>query len=85
MAPNSDEERARLLAWYAALRPLTVDIVGEFAGRELFAIHGESLIRYCVNEANVDFDGKQPTACTTVLIISKLYYIDNLFSFLLFL
>ena len=44
--------------WYHKLRPLTVDIVGDFAGRELFAIHGESLIRYCLTEARVDFDGK---------------------------
>lgn len=58
MAPNQEEERTRLLAWYAALRPLTVDIVGEFAGRELFAIHGESLIRHCLEEAKVDFDGR---------------------------
>lgn len=56
MASLQDQERARLHAWYAALRPLTVDIVGDFAGRELFAIHGESLIRHCLDEAKVDFD-----------------------------
>ncbi|KAF4957474.1 hypothetical protein FSARC_11310 [Fusarium sarcochroum] len=43
--------------WYSEQRPLTVDIVGDFAGRELFVIHGESLMRYCLAEAKVDFDG----------------------------
>ncbi|KAM5352390.1 hypothetical protein ACJ41O_005113 [Fusarium nematophilum] len=45
-----------LLDWYSDQRPLTVDIVGDFAGRELFAIHGESMIRHCLVEAMVDFD-----------------------------
>jgi hypothetical protein len=44
--------------WYLEQRPLTVDIVGDFAGRELFVIHGESLMRYCLAEAKVDFDGR---------------------------
>ncbi|GKU11604.1 unnamed protein product, partial [Fusarium langsethiae] len=45
-----------LLDWYKDLQPLTVDIVGDFAGRELFLIHGEALIQYCLIEARVDFD-----------------------------
>ncbi|KAG6978564.1 putative helicase [Fusarium oxysporum f. sp. conglutinans] len=45
-----------LLDWYADLQPLTVDIVGDFAGRELFLIHGEALMRHCLIEARVDFD-----------------------------
>jgi hypothetical protein len=48
----------KLRDWYESLSPLTVDIVGDFAGRELFVIHGESLIRYCLTEAKVDLDGK---------------------------
>ncbi|KAJ4309438.1 hypothetical protein N0V84_011507 [Fusarium piperis] len=46
-----------LLDWYADQHPRTVDIVGDFAGRELFAIQGEALMRYCLSEAKVDFDG----------------------------
>ncbi|KAH7173099.1 hypothetical protein DER46DRAFT_634523 [Fusarium sp. MPI-SDFR-AT-0072] len=45
-----------LLNWYKGLQPLTVDIVGDFAGRELFLIHGEALMQYCLIEARVDFD-----------------------------
>ncbi|CAG9999568.1 unnamed protein product [Clonostachys byssicola] len=42
-----------LKTWYAHLRPNTVDIVGDFAGKELFLIHGESLLRHCLDK--VDF------------------------------
>ncbi|QGJ02308.1 hypothetical protein CEK26_003752 [Fusarium fujikuroi] len=45
-----------LLNWYKGLQPLTVDIVGDFAGRELFLIHGEALMQYCLIEARVEFD-----------------------------
>jgi hypothetical protein len=34
-----------------------VDIVGDFAGKELFGIHGEALIAHCLPKANVDYDG----------------------------
>lgn len=47
-----------LLAWYAKLRPLKVDVVGDFAGRELYVVHGESLLRHCFEQSCVDFDGK---------------------------
>ncbi|KAF9767376.1 hypothetical protein IL306_000075 [Fusarium sp. DS 682] len=46
-----------LQKWYQEQRPLTVDIIGDFAGQELFVIHGESLMRHCLAEATVDFDG----------------------------
>ncbi|KAK7398202.1 hypothetical protein QQX98_012421 [Neonectria punicea] len=49
-----------LLRWYSSLHTFKVDIVGDFAGGELFGIHGESLIRYCVKQSRVDFhDGFQ--------------------------
>ncbi|KAM4058822.1 DEAD/DEAH box helicase [Hirsutella rhossiliensis] len=41
MAQNGGE--AELRAWYQAISPLRVDLVGDFAGKELFAIHGDSL------------------------------------------
>ncbi|KAF4993838.1 hypothetical protein FGRMN_6204 [Fusarium graminum] len=43
--------------WYLERCPLTVDVVGDFAGEEVFAIHGESLMRHCLVEAKADFDG----------------------------
>ncbi|KAH6899942.1 hypothetical protein B0T10DRAFT_570328 [Thelonectria olida] len=54
---NQAEE---LLAWYSTRRTIEIDIVGDFAGDELFAIHGESLIRHCLAQSKVDFtDGFQ--------------------------
>ncbi|OAR02466.1 hypothetical protein LLEC1_00945 [Akanthomyces lecanii] len=56
----SVDDEAKLLAWYQALTPLSVDIIGDFAGKELFAIHGEALLAYCISEAKVNYqDGFQ--------------------------
>ncbi|KAI1774839.1 P-loop containing nucleoside triphosphate hydrolase protein [Hypoxylon cercidicola] len=52
----SDASRSVLQAWRASLSPLTVDIVGDFAGKELFAIHGEALIAHCIPAARVDYE-----------------------------
>jgi len=49
--------RLQLLQWHKSIKPLKVDIVGDFAGKELFAIHGEALLAHCVREAKVDFSG----------------------------
>ncbi|CAN8104160.1 unnamed protein product [Discula destructiva] len=62
MAPSqgTDAARTELSAWYDALRPLNVDLVGDFAGKELFGIHGEALLLHCLTEACVDLkDGFQ--------------------------
>ncbi|PFH60934.1 hypothetical protein XA68_18554 [Ophiocordyceps unilateralis] len=50
----------KLKSWYESISPLRVDIVGEFACKELFAIHGDSLLLHCLTQAKVDFtDGFQ--------------------------
>ncbi|KAF5122335.1 hypothetical protein E5D57_012812 [Metarhizium anisopliae] len=49
------EGETELLLWYKSLSPLRVDIVDHFSGKELFAIHGDSLIFHCITEARVDF------------------------------
>ncbi|RYP11257.1 hypothetical protein DL765_007837 [Monosporascus sp. GIB2] len=52
-----DEARSLpLIRWRASLKPLTVDIVGDFADEELFAIHGEALLAHCIRTARVDYD-----------------------------
>lgn len=58
MDSGKKSPRKVLLDWYADQRPLTIDIVGDFAGNELFLIHGESLIRHCLAQSKVDFNGK---------------------------
>ncbi|EXU96040.1 DEAD/DEAH box helicase [Metarhizium robertsii] len=49
------EGETELLLWYKSLSPLRVDIVDHFSGKELFAIHGDSLIFHCITDARVDF------------------------------
>lgn len=44
--------------WYQSLRPLKVDVVGDFAGKELFVIHGDSMLLHCLGEAKVDYDSE---------------------------
>lgn len=47
-------------AWYKSTIPLRVDLVGDLAGKELFVIHGDALMLYCITRANVDLqDGFQ--------------------------
>lgn len=41
--------------WYQSLRPLKVDVVGDFAGKRLFVIHGNSMFLHCLGEAKVDY------------------------------
>ncbi|KAK7972419.1 DEAD/DEAH box helicase [Apiospora saccharicola] len=42
-------------AWFDSLSPLKVDIVGDFVGKELFAIIGEALLVHCILQDQVDF------------------------------
>ncbi|TDZ15078.1 putative helicase [Colletotrichum orbiculare MAFF 240422] len=56
MAEADINDSNALLAWDATLAPLKVDIVGDFAGKQLFAIHGEAMLSYCVAKAKVDYD-----------------------------
>ena len=51
---NASEHHSR--RWYKTINPLKADIVGDFAGKELFAIHGEAMVAHCIRKAKVDFD-----------------------------
>ncbi|KAL6878867.1 P-loop containing nucleoside triphosphate hydrolase protein [Trichoderma novae-zelandiae] len=44
-----------LPSWYASLWAPRVDLIGDIAGKEPFLIHGESLIRHCLEESPPDF------------------------------
>ncbi len=62
------DNEPKLLAWYQALRPLRVDIIGDFAGKELFAIHGEALLTHCISEAKVNYHGTKNFARSSNLL-----------------
>lgn len=50
-SPNS------ILAWYDGARPMWIDLVGDYAGKELFLIEGDSLLRDCFEDERIDFKG----------------------------
>lgn len=52
--PDATDDR--LKSWFRSLSPTKVDIVGDFAGKERFAIHGEALLAHCLHTMKVDFD-----------------------------
>ncbi|KXH38090.1 DEAD/DEAH box helicase [Colletotrichum simmondsii] len=55
MASSNDMIMDSLQEWKRRLSPLRIDIVGDFAGKEQFTIHGESLVAHCLASANVDY------------------------------
>ncbi|CAZ81942.1 unnamed protein product [Tuber melanosporum] len=42
--------------WYAKLRSIRVDLVGDYAGEEFFIIEGDSLLRWVFADERIDFD-----------------------------
>ena len=53
---SSAEQESPLLDWYARLPSRRVDIVGDFAGNELFLIEGDSMLRHCFGDLLLDFN-----------------------------
>ena len=43
---------------YGRLSVRRVDLVGDYAGQELFLVEGDSLLLRCFSNANLDFDRK---------------------------
>ncbi|KAJ8133051.1 hypothetical protein O1611_g576 [Lasiodiplodia mahajangana] len=55
--PDQDRETyAKLAEWYAGILPRKVDIVGDFGGKQLFLIDGDSLLLHCITTSLVDYD-----------------------------
>lgn len=46
-----------ILGWYDSTRPMWIDLVGDYAGRELFLVEGDSLLRECFEDERIDFHG----------------------------
>jgi hypothetical protein len=47
-----------VLSWYDARTPRILDLVGDYAGKELFLVEGDSLLRACFEDGRIDFEGK---------------------------
>lgn len=46
--------------WYLSLGSTVIDLVGDYAGKELFLIEGDSLILQCFDDSKLDFKGTVP-------------------------
>ncbi|KAK8139595.1 hypothetical protein PG984_000718 [Apiospora sp. TS-2023a] len=55
MASTEYHSGRKLLEWYRDRSTHRLDLIGDFAGKELFAFDANSLLLYCVAQANVDF------------------------------
>ena len=51
---------ATLLLRYAQKSARRVDLVGDYAGKELFLLDGDSLLLKCFSDPQLDFDGSLP-------------------------
>ena len=47
-----------ILSWYDRTRPMWIDLIGDYAGKELFLVEGDSLLRECFEDERIDFAGK---------------------------
>ncbi|KAF6231914.1 hypothetical protein HO173_009751 [Letharia columbiana] len=50
------ERNVALLEWYGRLSVRRVDLVGDYAGQELFLLEGDSLLLRCFSNADLDLD-----------------------------
>lgn len=49
---------AEIQDWYRGLRTQTLDLVGDYAGSELFLLEGDSLLLQCFGDPKIQFEGK---------------------------
>ena len=57
MAEKDTKGPSSILSWYENLHSRRVDIVGDYAGNELFLIEGDSVLLNCFCDAKIDFYG----------------------------
>ncbi|KAJ4346790.1 uncharacterized protein N0V89_010722 [Didymosphaeria variabile] len=53
---SSPKSQSAVLEWYARIYSRRVDIVGDYAGNELFLVDGDSLLLHCFSDEHLDFD-----------------------------
>jgi hypothetical protein len=44
-----------VMAWHSSMRPIRLDIVGDYAGSSRFLVHGDSLLRRCFSDSRLNF------------------------------
>ncbi|KAI3338523.1 hypothetical protein F4824DRAFT_82965 [Ustulina deusta] len=56
MSNMDHQSGVKLAKWYATLQPRRVDVVGDFGGKQLFFVDGDSLLLHGVTTSAVDYD-----------------------------
>jgi hypothetical protein len=64
---------ASILNWYDSTRPMFIDLVGDYAGKELFLIEGDSLLRETFEDERIDFRGKFPILYLYIRVSGECY------------
>ena len=54
---DHEEKYSGLLDWYSRLSTRRVDLVGDYAGQELFIVEGDGLLLRCFDDPGLDFYG----------------------------
>ncbi|KAK8083334.1 hypothetical protein PG996_002115 [Apiospora saccharicola] len=55
MDPETQPSSKKLLEWYQGRSSHRLDLIGDFAGKELFVIDANSLLVHCITQANILF------------------------------
>lgn len=51
----------KIQEWYMRLPTQTLDLVGDYAGNELFLLEGDSLLLQCFADPKIKIEGKSVT------------------------
>lgn len=54
---SETEDYSEILEWYGKLPSRRVDLVGDYAGQELFLVEGDGLLLRCFDHPDLDFHG----------------------------
>ncbi|PQE07733.1 DEAD DEAH box helicase protein [Rutstroemia sp. NJR-2017a BVV2] len=60
-----------ILAWYDGARPMWLDLVGDYAGKELFLIEGDSLLKECFEDERIDFKDIRFSIFIHLILLSR--------------
>ncbi len=54
----SSRASPKILEWYQSVSTRVIDLVGDYAGKELFLLEGDSLLLECFGDERIDFGGE---------------------------
>lgn len=79
-------KESAILSWYDERAPRMLDLVGDYAGKELFVVDGDSLLRTAWSTGSIDFDGELPRhapwkyhsrTCPTLHMVLVTWHLDE--------